>query len=80
MIVFLIYERRLHRYSEGWQGTRAKLAEHIQDLVNQPQAELSFSRYYAEFEAGADRWSIHSRFIVFLAIIGPVFFFLFSVF
>ena len=74
MAVFVIYDRRLHRYSEGWQGTRAMLAQHIQEVINHPEREITFIRYCSSFETNARALSLHPLFFFLLALGGTAFF------
>ena len=56
--VFCVLDRRLHRMNHGWRETRTVFMKRLADVINDPEADVTFFRYYAEAQDNAERWSL----------------------
>ncbi len=58
MLLFTTLDRRLHRMSHGWQETRKIFMFRLTDVINNPQDDVTFVRYYSEAERKAQWFSL----------------------
>jgi len=77
MLVFCMLDRRLHRSSHGWRRTRFALMGRLADAVNAPRQEVSFLRYDAAAEMGAEWWSVQPMIYYALILGGALSYFVF---
>jgi hypothetical protein len=70
MGTLLVVEHQLHKYSEGWQGTRRLLVEKLEEAFNDPRQELRLVTYKSESEEEARLWSLRPMLYFLLALGG----------
>jgi hypothetical protein len=58
MVVFSLLDRRLHKFQHGWRKTRRHFVETLRDVINQPNDDVSFQRYYEEGEKESERFAL----------------------
>lgn len=54
MLIFCLWDRRLHRASHGIQASRITFREKIQELINNPRKEIEFPAYRSDRENDAE--------------------------
>ena len=69
MVVGCARDRRLHRISHGWRGTKRALHNVIAKSLSQPDAEISYPMYVPSAEAEAE-WAGRQPVLCYLLIAG----------
>lgn len=72
MFVFCKLDRRFHQYIHGWRRTKTNFMEMITVVVNNPERDIIFRRYWKEGEKTAEINSLQPIIFYFLIFAGFV--------
>ena len=78
MVIFCSWDRRWHKTKHGWDYSSRVYFQKMQEMVNDPDQDISFKLYYLEGEQSAEGSSFQPLVFYFLIVASVISFFLFS--
>jgi hypothetical protein len=67
MFIFCLWDRRLHRFSHGWQSSNETYIDMSVKVINDPTITVSFPRYRQDCEKNAKFFGFQT--IIFIALV-----------
>jgi len=77
MLIFCLWDRRLHKISHGWQSSSFTFCRKIGEAMNNPDQDISFPRYRADAEKRVEWRSFQPMIFYALVFGGFISFFIF---
>ena len=68
MVIFCLWDRRWHRTKHGWDYSGRMYYQKMQEIVNEPNQDISFKLYYTEGERTAERFRFQPLVFYFLIV------------
>lgn len=72
MIVFCMLDLRLHKFIHGWGRTKTEFMERVSDIINDPEADVTYQRYWPDGERTAELFALQPTIFYFLVFGGLV--------
>ena len=77
MCIFSLWDRRLHKFSHGWQSSSSTFCVKISEVINSPDQDITFLRYQVDGEKKAEWFSFQPMIFYALVLGGLISFFIF---
>ena len=77
MCIFCLWDRRLHRFTHGWQISSSTFCMKTSEVINRPDQDITFLRYQVDGEKKAEWFSFQPMIFYALILGGLISFFIF---
>ncbi|KAF0145312.1 MAG: hypothetical protein FD156_1143 [Nitrospirae bacterium] len=77
-VIFCFWDRRWHKTKHGWDYSSSIYYKKMEEMVNEPNNDITYKLYYVEGERSAEWFSFQPVVFYFLIIASLTSFFLFS--